>query len=67
MKNNREISIPTLIVENFRTEEVVAFLADKLKKCAMRSEHPDSEQELMVQVLDALNRKLNGGSKSNVL
>lgn len=67
MKNNREISIPTLIVENFRTEEVVAFLADKIKKCSSRMDPKDSELELWVQVLDALNRKLNGGSKSNVI
>ena len=64
---NREISIPTLIVENFRTEEVVAFLADKIKKYNHRSETPDAELEIWVQVLDALNKKLNGGSKKNVL
>ena len=67
MKNNREISIPTLIVENFRTEEVVAFLAEKMKKCANRAETKDPELDLWIQVLDGLNRKLNGGSKSNVL
>lgn len=67
MKNNREISIPTLIVENFRTEEVVAFLDDKIKKCSNRLDPRDPELELWVQVLGALNRKLNGGSKSNVL
>ena len=67
MKNNREISIPTLIVENFRTEEVVAFLTDKFKKYNNRYGSPDPELELWIQVLDSLNRKLNGGSKSNVL
>lgn len=64
---NREISVPTLIVENFRTEEVVAFLTDKIKKYNNRYGSPDPELELWIQVLDALNRKLNGGSKSNVL
>lgn len=67
MKNNREISIPTLIVENFRTEEVVAFLTDKIKKFNHRYNSPDPELEIWVQVLDALNKKLNGGSKSNVI
>ena len=67
MKNNREISIPTLIVENFRTEEVVAFLTDKFKKYNHRDEHPDPELELWISVLDGLNKKLNGASKSNVL
>lgn len=67
MKNNREISIPTLIVENFRTEEVVAFLTDKFKKYNNRYNCPDPELELWIQILDQLNRKLNGGSKSNVL
>lgn len=67
MKNNREISIPTLIVENFRTEEVVAFLTDKFKKYNNRYGAPDPELEIWIQVLDALNRKLNGGSKSNVI
>ena len=64
---NREISIPTLIVENFRTEEVVAFLTEKFKKYNNRYGTPDPELELWIQVLDSLNRKLNGGSKSNVL
>lgn len=64
---NREISIPTLIVENFRTEEVVAFLTDKFKKYNHRGEASDPELEIWIQVLDALNKKLNGGSKSNVL
>jgi len=67
MKNNREISIPTLIVENFRTEEVVAFLTDKIKKYNNRYGHPDPELDIWVGVLDALNRKLSGGSKSNVI
>ena len=67
MKNNREISIPTLIVNNFRTEEVVAFLTDKFKKYNNRYGSPDPELDLWIQVLDSLNRKLNGGSKSNVL
>ena len=64
---NREISIPTLIVENFRTEEVVAFLTDKFKKYNHRDDYPDPELELWISVLDGLNKKLNGTPKSNVL
>lgn len=64
---NREISIPTLIVENFRTEEVVAFLTDKFKKYNHREDRSDPELELWISVLDGLNKKLNGASKSNVL
>lgn len=65
----KEISIPTLIVNNFETKDVVAFLATKFKQYNLRNgkEYEDPELAIYISILDALNKKLGGASGSIVL
>lgn len=65
----REVSIPTIIVENFDTKDVVAFLTDKFKQYNLRGgkEFEDRELAIYISILDALNKKLGGASGSIIL
>lgn len=65
----REISIPTLIVNNFDTKDVVAFLTAKFKQYNGRcgKEGEDQELAIYISILEALSKKLGGTSGSIVL
>lgn len=65
----KEISIPTLIVNNFETKDVVAFLTTKFKQYNLRGgkELEDKELAIYISILEALNKKLGGASGSIVL
>lgn len=65
----KEINIPTLIVNNFETKDVVAFLTTKFKQYNLRGgkEMEDPELAIYISILDALNKKLGGASGSIVL
>ncbi len=65
----KEINIPTLIVNNFETKDVVAFLTTKFKQYNLRDgkELEDPELAIYISILEALNKKLGGTSGSIVL
>lgn len=62
----KEIDIPKLVIEKHTTEEIVCFLTARLKKYNS-GDNQSAELSLYVDIIDALNKKLGGGSGRSVL
>lgn len=57
----KEVNIPELVIKNHDTKEVVAFVTARLKKYNS-GESQSAELGMYIDILDALNKKLGGGS-----
>lgn len=68
-KEIRQINIADLVVERYDPEEVVAFLVSKLKSYNVRNGQEFADRELAgyIQILEALSRKMGGGSGAVIL
>lgn len=68
-KEIRQINLADLIVERYNPEEVVAFLANKIKAYnnRMGAEYADREMKIYTDILDALNKKMGGGQGPAIL
>ncbi len=68
-KENRPINLSEIIVERYEPKEIVAFLTTRLKEYNLRNgpEYVDRELSIYLQILDALNKKMGGGTGPVIL